>query len=54
MARESNIFSRDLHADAIAEKRKLFPMVMGWVWCRISFMLIRSAIMAIRGSTKVV
>ena len=50
MANECTIFFKRL-ADAIAEKRKLpYSQVMSWLRCRISFALIRSAIMAIRGS----
>ena len=50
MAKESTVFFMRI-ADAIAEKRKLpYSKVMGWLWCRVSFALIRSAIRAIRGS----
>ena len=50
MARECTVFFKRV-ADAIAEKRKLhYSQVMGWLRCRTSFALIRSAIMAIRGS----
>ena len=50
MARECTFFFERV-ADAIAEKRKLhYSQVMGWLRCRTSFALIRSAIMAIRGS----
>ena len=50
MAKESTMFFKRM-ADAIAEKRKLpYSKVMGWLRCRISFALIRSAIRAIRGS----
>ena len=50
LAKEGTTFFKRI-ADAIAEKRKLpYSKVMGWLRCRISFALIRSAIRAIRGS----
>ena len=50
MARECTIFFKRL-ADILAEKKKIpYSQVMYWVRCRISFALLRSSIMAIRGS----
>ena len=50
MGKEATIFYKRL-ADMIAQKRQLsYPMVMGWLRCRLSFASIRSSIMCIRGS----
>ena len=50
MSRETTTFYKKLAAD-LATKRKLqYSEVLGWLRCRISFALLRSAIMAIRGS----
>ena len=50
MGKEATTFYKRL-ADMIAQKRQHpYPMVMGWLRCRLSFASIRSAIMCIRGS----
>ena len=50
MGKEATIFYKRL-ADMIAQKSQLsYPMVMGWLRCRLSFASIRSSIMCIRGS----
>ena len=50
MASEGTIFYKCL-ADWLAEKRKTnYSLMMGWLRCRISFALLRSAIRALRGS----
>ena len=50
MSHETTTFYKKLAAD-LATKRKLqYSEVLGWLRCRISFALLRSAIMAIRGS----
>jgi hypothetical protein len=50
MARECTTFFRRL-ADSLASKRDVpYSTIMGWLRCRISFALLRSAIRAIRGS----
>ena len=50
IGKEATIFYKRL-ADMIAQKRQLsYPMVMGWLRCRLSFASIRSSIMCIRGS----
>ena len=50
MGREAATFYKRL-ADKIASKEgKTFPTVMGWLRCRLSFAILRSAILCIRGS----
>ena len=50
MGRETATFYKRL-ADKIASKEgKTFPTVMGWLRCRLSFAILRSAILCIRGS----
>ena len=50
MGKEATTFYKRL-ADMIAQKRQHhYPMVMGWLRCRISFALLRSSVMCIRGS----
>ena len=49
MSRECTIYKH--LADWLAEKRKTnYSLMMGWLRCRISFALLRSAIRALRGS----
>ena len=50
MGQEASTFYKRL-ADMIAQKRKhIYSVVMGWLRCRLSFALIRSSVMCIRGS----
>ena len=50
MSPETTTFFKKLASD-IAQKQHLeYSMVLGWMRCRLSFALLRSAIMAIRGS----
>ena len=50
MGREATTFYKRL-ADLLAEKRQLpYGVVMGWLRCRLSFALLRSALLCIRGS----
>ena len=50
MGQEASTFYKRL-ADMIAQKRKhTYSVVMGWLRCRLSFALIRSSVMSIRGS----
>ena len=53
MARECTIFYKRL-ADQLAEKRKTnYSLMMGWLRCRISVALLRSAIRALQGSCSI-
>ncbi len=50
MGREAATFYKRL-ADGISTKeRKDYSVVMGWIRCRLSFAILRSAILSIRGS----
>ena len=50
MGREATTFYKRL-ADMIAQKRQHpYPVVMGWLRCRLSFASLRASIMCIRGS----
>ena len=50
MGREAATFYKRL-ADGISRKeRKEYSVVMGWIRCRLSFAILRSAILCIRGS----
>ena len=50
MGREAETFYKRL-ADGISRKeRKEYSVVMGWIRCRLSFAILRSAILCIRGS----
>ena len=50
MAREATTFYKRL-ADELSRKQdKQYSLVMGWVRCRLSFAILRSAILCIRGS----
>ncbi|MCG8626248.1 MAG: hypothetical protein MJE68_30150, partial [Proteobacteria bacterium] len=50
MGREATTFYKRL-ADMIAQKRQhVYPAVMGWLRCRLSFASLRASIMCIRGS----
>ena len=50
MGREAATFYKRL-ADGISRKeRKEYSVVMGWIHCRLSFAILRSAILCIRGS----
>ena len=50
MGREATTFYK-LLADMIAQKRQHpYPVVMGWLRCRLSFASLRASIMCIRGS----
>ena len=50
MGREAETFYKRL-ADGISRKeRKEYFVVMGWIRCRLSFAILRSAILCIRGS----
>ena len=50
MGREAATFYRRL-ADGISRKeRKEYSVIMGWLRCRLSFAILRSAILCIRGS----
>ena len=50
MGQEANTFYKRL-ADMIAQKRKhIYSVVMGWLRSQLSFALIRSSVMCIRGS----
>ena len=52
MAREAEAFYRRL-APLSAEKRKeCYSVVMGWLRCKLSFALLRSAIMCVRGTRR--
>ena len=52
MAREAEAFYRRL-AFLLAEKRKeCYSVVMGWLRCKLSFALLRSAIMFYRDTRK--
>ena len=50
MAREATAFHKRL-ADELSRKQdKQYSIVMGWIRCRLSFAILRSAILCIRGS----
>ncbi len=50
MGREGQTFYKRL-ADMIAQKREMpYGIMMGWLRCKLSFAILRSAIMCIRGS----
>ena len=50
MGREATIFYKRL-ADLVAQKQQRpYALVMNWLRCRLSFAILRSAIMCIRGS----
>ena len=50
MAREATTFYKRL-ADELSRKQdKQYSLVMGWIRCRLSFAILRSAILCIRGS----
>ena len=50
MGREAATFYKRL-ADGISRKEgKEYSVVMGWIRCRLSFAILRSAILCIRGS----
>ena len=50
MGREAATFYKRL-ADGISRKEhKEYSVVMGWIRCRLSFVILRSAILCIRGS----
>ena len=50
MGREATTFYKRL-ADTIARKEdKPYPTIMAWIRCRLSFAILRSAILCIRGS----
>ena len=50
MGREATTFYKRL-ADGISRKeQKQYSVVMGWIRCRLSFAILRSAILCIRGS----
>ena len=50
MAREASTFYKRL-ANLLSHKQeKPYSMVMGWLRCRLSFAILRSAIMCIRGT----
>ena len=50
MGREAATFYKRL-ADGISRKeQKQYSVVMGWIRCRLSFAILRSAILCIRGS----
>ena len=53
MAGEATVFCRRL-ASLLATKRdgELYAVVMGWLRCTFSFLLIRAAIMCVRGTRK--
>ena len=50
MGREATIFYKRL-ADLLSDKQdKAYSLIMGWLRCRLSFAILRSAIMCLRGS----
>ena len=50
MGREATIFYKRL-ADLLSDKQdKAYSPIMGWLRCRLSFAILRSAIMCLRGS----
>ena len=50
MGREATTFYKRL-ADLLSEKQdKAYSLIMGWLRCRLSFAILRSAIMCLRGS----
>ena len=52
MAREATFFYKRL-ASLLAEKRsEEYSVMMGWLQCTLSFSLLRSAIMCVRGTRK--
>ena len=52
MAREAEAFYKRL-AFLLAEKRKeCYSVVMGWLRCKLSFVLLRSAIMCVHSTRK--
>ena len=52
MAREATVFYKRL-ASLLAEKRnENYPVVMGWLRCTLSFSLLHSAIMCVRGTKR--
>ena len=50
MSRETMTFYKKLTADLAAKRKLQYSEMLGWLRCRISCALLRSAIMAIRGS----
>ena len=52
MAREATVFYKRF-VSLLAEKRnENYPVVMGWLRCTLSFSLLRSAIMCVRGTKR--
>ena len=50
MGREATIFYKRL-ADLLSDKQdKAYSLIMGWLRCRLSFAILRSAIMCLRES----
>ena len=49
MSREKTAFYKNLATDLAAKRKLQYSEVLGWLRCRISFTLLRSAIMAICG-----
>ena len=50
MGREAATFYKRLAHKIASKEGKTFPTVMGWLRCRLSFAILRSAILCIRGS----
>ena len=50
MGREAATFYKRLADKIVSKEGKTFPTVMGWLRCRLSFAILRSAILCIRGS----
>jgi len=50
MAREATVFYKRLAELVSLKREESYLMIMGWLRCRLSFALLRSAILCIRGS----
>ena len=50
MAREATVFYQRLAELVILKREESYSVIMGWLRCRLSFALLRSAIHCIRGS----
>ena len=50
MAREATAFHKRLADELSWKQDKQYSIVMGWIRCRLSFAILRSAILCIRGS----
>ena len=52
MAGEATVFYKRLAALLATKREEPYPTVMGWLRCTFSFLLLRAAILCVRGTKK--